>query len=150
MHFGSVENSFILDVHVVIDGRLSLDYVHKISKKVENNIKKELENEYEIKNVEVVVHSEPYHDIEQDKLISDIISIAEAIPSVQDCHNVKIRIEEMEILINMHVTMKTNLNIEQAHQISEDIEKIIEEKLKEKYPDKGFDITIHVEPKNFG
>ena len=148
IHFGTAGNSFILDLHVIIDGRFSLDYAHKITEKVEKYIKEELEKEFDLKNVQVLVHPEPYNDLDQDQIINEIIEITENISSVENCHNVKIRIEEKEILINMHVSMRSNMNIEQAHQISEIIEKIIETNLKEKYPKKGFDINIHVEPKN--
>ena len=149
IHFGTAGDSFILDIHVVIDGRLSLEYAHKITKKVEEFVKEELKKEFDLNNVQVLVHPEPFHDIDQDQLIKEIIEITENISSVNNCHHVKIRIEEKEILINMHVAMKKTMNIEQAHETSDIIEKIIETKLKEKYPEKGFDINIHVEPKNY-
>lgn len=65
---------------------------------------------------------------------------------VENCHNINIRVEEKEILCSLHIIVNKDININEGHEISNIIEKIVEAKLKEVSDEKPFNITIHIEP----
>ncbi|MHA1405031.1 MAG: cation transporter dimerization domain-containing protein, partial [Candidatus Helarchaeota archaeon] len=100
-----------------------------------------------ISNLEILIHAEPYQDVREEELLHEIKRIIENISVVQDCHNIRVRVEKDEIIINLHVSINREMSFEQAHQISTIIEKISFVKLQEKYQDKKFDIYIHLKPK---
>ncbi len=146
IHFGSAEDRYFLDCHVIIDGMASLDYVHEITKKIEKNIKNEIKGKLNIENIDILVHAEPCDDFYRKDLIDDITQIVKNVSVVENCHNIKIRVEEKEILCSLHIIVKKDMNINEGHEISNMIEKIVETKLKEVSDEKPFNITIHLEP----
>ncbi|MFX1451810.1 MAG: cation diffusion facilitator family transporter [Promethearchaeota archaeon] len=146
IHFGSQENRYFLDCHVIVDGASSLEYAHNITKKIEEGIKNEIREKLNIEDIDILVHAEPCNDFQRKELIDDIIHIVKNISVVEDCYNVNIRVEEKEILCSIHVVLNKDMNIDKAHEISEMIEKIVESKLKEVSDEKPFNITAHLEP----
>jgi len=146
IHFGSVNNRFFLDCHVVVDGMASLDYVHSITKKIEDNLKTEIKKDLNINDIDILVHAEPFENKQRKELIEDIIEIVKNISVVKKCYNVNVIIEKEEVICTVHVILNKNMDIEKAHEISELIEKIIEVKLREEFKDKKFNLTTHIEP----
>ena len=146
IHFGSAENRYFLDCHIILDGMCSLDYVHSITKKIEAIIKDELKRELNLKDIDVLVHAEPSDNLYRKELIDDIIIIVKNVPLVEDCYNINIKVEEKEVLFSMHVKVNKNITLDKGHEISNIVEKIIETKLKEISDEKPFNITIHIEP----
>ncbi|MFX0134007.1 MAG: cation transporter dimerization domain-containing protein [Candidatus Hodarchaeota archaeon] len=146
IHFGSTEDGYFLDCHVVVDGMASLDYVHGITKKIEENIKDEIKNKLNIENIDILVHAEPCDDFHRKDLIDAITQIVKNVSAVENCHNINIRVEEKEILCSLHIVVKKNMNIDEGHEISNMIERIVEAKLKEVSDEKPFNITVHIEP----
>jgi cation diffusion facilitator family transporter len=146
IHFGSTNNRLFLDCHVILDGTCSLDYVHSVTKKIESEIKQAIKNELDVNDIDILIHAEPFEDTRRKELIDEIIKIVKSIAIVKDCYNVQVVIKEEEILCTAHVILNKNMQIDEAHEISEMIEKIIQVKLKDEFPEKRFNITTHIEP----
>ncbi|NVM01981.1 MAG: cation diffusion facilitator family transporter [Candidatus Helarchaeota archaeon] len=146
IHFGSTEDGYFLDCHVIVDGMASLDYVHGITKKIEENLKDEIKSKLNIEKIDILVHAEPSDDFYRKDLIDDITHVVKNVSVVENCHNINIRVEEKEILCSLHIIVKKDININEGHEISNMIEKIVEAKLKEVSDEKPFNITIHIEP----
>ena len=149
IHVGFAEDRPLVDLHVVFNSKFSLDYVHQISTQIEFKVKEELKSTLDLEDLDVLIHAEPYRDLNEDSLMQEIREIVDNLSVVHDCHNVRIRIDEKEILVNLHVTLDSEMSLRQAHQISTMIEKIVEVKIKEDYPDKAFDVNVHLEPMDF-
>lgn len=121
------------DVTISLRADVSFDRAHEISSRVENNIKKA------IGNSEITVHFEPtWKDVPSDSKISDI---ALGVPGVKGVHNVNHHNTDGVSYVSLHVMVDRQMNLEQAHQISE----IIEEKIHREIPEIEH-ITIHLEP----
>jgi len=121
------------DVTISIRGDTSFDKAHDISNRVEKNIKKE------ILNSSITVHFEPtWKDVPLDSKIYDI---AKKIEGVKGVHNVITHKSMGKTYANLHVMVDREINLNQAHKISENIE----EKIQEKIP-KIVHVTIHLEP----
>ncbi|HUU49223.1 MAG: cation transporter [Nitrosopumilus sp.] len=121
------------DVTISIRGDTSFDKAHEISNRVEKNIKNE------ILNSEITVHFEPtWKDVPLDAKIYDI---AKNVEGVKEVHNVITHKSMGKMYSNLHVMVDREINLEQAHKISENVEENIQENIPEiKH------ITIHLEP----
>ena len=121
------------DVTISIRGDTSFDKAHEISNRVEKNIKNE------ISNSEITVHFEPtWKDVPLDAKIYDI---AKNVEGVKEVHNVITHKSMGKMYSNLHVMVDREINLEQAHKISENVEENIQENIPEiKH------ITIHLEP----
>jgi len=53
---GTIDDMYI-DMHILADSQLSLEDTHRIAHKIQDDLRKELNN-----NVDVIVHLEPYKD----------------------------------------------------------------------------------------
>jgi len=69
-----------------------------------------------------------------------IISSVEAIPGVEDCHNVRMRYSGAQFFVDIHVRMDGRQTLEEAHRITERIEEEIQKNIP------GADVTVHPEP----
>ena len=69
-----------------------------------------------------------------------IIKIVEALENVENCHAVRIRPSGASWFVDLHVTMDGNCTLNEAHAVTETIEKEIQSILP------GSDATVHVEP----
>lgn len=73
--------------------------------------------------------------IEQiNKILSDSSNIAH-------WHNLRTRVVGREVFMDLHILVSPELNIKQAHQISEDLESTLHREIK-----KPVNITVHIEP----
>ncbi len=73
----------------------------------------------------------------------EILHIASSVKGVHDPHELKTRKIGSQIAIDIHIKVPNHLNIEQAHQITVDLEKV----LRKTYGEQTF-ISIHTEPLN--
>lgn len=64
----------------------------------------------------------------------------EAIPGVADCHHIRIRPSGPETFVDVHVLLDKNLSLQDAHALTEVIEKAIRAQVP------GADVTVHPEP----
>lgn len=76
--------------------------------------------------------------------IKRIQEIANTIPGVETCHQIRTRGEKYYVFLDMHVLLKPNLTLLEAHSICHRLE----EKIKTEIPQIK-DIIIHPEPKNY-
>jgi cation diffusion facilitator family transporter len=121
------------DVTISLRADVSFDRAHEISSQVENNIKQA------ITNSEITVHFEPsWKDVPRDSRIHEIAS---SVSGVKGVHNVNHHRTDDINYVSLHVMVDRQMNLEQAHQISE----IIEDKIHQAMPEIEH-ITIHLEP----
>jgi len=121
------------DVTISLRGDVSFDKAHEISHQTEKNIKNE------ISNCQTLVHFEPsWQDVPQESKINDI---AMGVEGVKGVHNISSYSSEGKIFVSLHVMVERERNLEEAHKISEIVEKRIQKSLP-----KIHHITIHLEP----
>lgn len=69
-----------------------------------------------------------------------IARVAETVPGVVDCHNVRLRYSGPQLFVDAHVSMDGEQSLRRAHGITEDVERAIQELAPEA------DVTVHAEP----
>jgi len=75
------------------------------------------------------------------KGVSDkIVKGVSRIKGIKDCHAVRIRSSGASWFVDLHVTMDGNRTLNEAHALTEKVEKKVQELLP------GSDVTVHVEP----
>jgi divalent metal cation (Fe/Co/Zn/Cd) transporter len=121
------------DVIISLSGAASFDEAHRISSNVEKNIMNS------ISNAKVTVHFEPtWKDIPVDSKVS---SIASSVKGVEGVHNVNSSTSEEGIFISLHVLVNKNMSLEEAHKVSDDVEKQVRSAVSNINH-----ITVHLEP----
>lgn len=70
-----------------------------------------------------------------------IVSTAESIAGVDDCHNVRLRYSGPHLFADIHVVVDGNQTLSAAHDLTEQIERAIQELVP------GADVTVHPEPR---
>jgi len=70
-----------------------------------------------------------------------IASAVEALPGVSDCHQVRVRYSGPRPFVDVHVLLDGNQTLRQAHDLTEKIERAIQDVLPEA------DVTVHPEPR---
>jgi cation diffusion facilitator family transporter len=69
-----------------------------------------------------------------------VIAAAESVPGVDNCHRVRIRASGPQTFIDAHVWLDGSLSLQQAHAMTEEIERAIQAVAA------GADVTVHAEP----
>lgn len=69
-----------------------------------------------------------------------IAAAVEALPGVSDCHHVRVRYSGARAFVDVHVLVDGNQTLRAAHDLTEQIEQVIERLLPEA------DVTVHPEP----
>jgi cation diffusion facilitator family transporter len=69
-----------------------------------------------------------------------IISAVEALPSITDCHSVRLRYSGSQLFVDIHVLVDGNQTLKDAHNLTEEIERVIQKLIP------NADVTIHPEP----
>lgn len=73
--------------------------------------------------------------------VADKIKLAvESIPSIKNCHNIRLRYSGPHVFVDVHVNMDGTLSLQQVHDTTEIIEKVIQKVVA------GADVTVHPEP----
>jgi cation diffusion facilitator family transporter len=121
------------DITISLSGAASFDEAHKISSNVEKNITNS------ISNAKVTVHFEPtWKDVPLDSQVSNIAS---SVKGVKGVHNVNSSSSEEGIFISLHVMVDRNMSLEEAHKVSDEIERQVKNTISNINH-----ITIHLEP----
>lgn len=121
------------EVTISLSGASSFEEAHKISANVEKNIKDT------IANSKVTVHFEPtWKDVPVDYIINNISS---SVKGVKGIHNISSSETENGLFISLHVMVDRNMSLEEAHNVSDEIE----EQIKKAVTNVNH-ITIHLEP----
>ena len=126
-------DTIFADVTISLRGDTSFDKAHEISSDVEKNIKNK------IPNSKIIIHFEPnWEDVPLD---GKIIDVAKKVNGVKGVHNVNTHKTKGKTFSNLHVMVDREINLLEAHKISE----IIEQKIQENIPEIEH-ATIHLEP----
>jgi cation diffusion facilitator family transporter len=121
------------EITISLSAASSFEDAHKISANVEKNIKNA------IANSNVTVHFEPtWKDVPEDYIIT---RIASSVQGVKDIHNVSSFSSDNGIFISLHVMVDRNMSLEDAHNVSDEIENQIKKSISNINH-----ITIHLEP----
>lgn len=133
VHMRRSGNEIFAEVTISLSGTASFEEAHKISSNVEKNITNS------IANSKVTVHFEPtWKDAPLDSTVS---GIASAIKGVEGVHNINSSTSEKGIFISLHVMVDRNMSLEEAHKVSDEIEK----QVRSVVPNINH-ITVHLEP----
>lgn len=126
-------NEVFAEVTISLSGAASFEEAHKISSNVEKNITNS------IANSRVTVHFEPtWKDAPLD---SKVNSIASSVKGVEGVHNVNLSTSEEGIFISLHVMVDRNMSLEEAHKVSDEIERQVRSAVSNINH-----ITVHLEP----
>ncbi|NND85734.1 MAG: cation diffusion facilitator family transporter [Nitrosopumilus sp.] len=126
-------DTIFADVTISLRGDTSFDRAHEISSNVEKNIKKV------VSNAKIIIHFEP--DWEEVPLDAKILEIAKSVEGVKGVHNVSTHKTKGKMFTNLHVMVDRDINLSDAHRISEIVEQKIQENISEIEHS-----TIHIEP----
>jgi len=133
VHMRRSGNEVFADVTISLSGTASFEEAHKISSNVEKNITNS------IANSKVTVHFEPtWKDAPLDSTVS---GIASAVKGVEGVHNINSSTSEKGVFISLHVMVDRNMSLEEAHKVSDEIEK----QVRSVVPNINH-ITVHLEP----
>jgi cation diffusion facilitator family transporter len=124
---------YFVDTTAVVPEYVDLQGAHEIATRIENNITNLLNN------ASVVVHIEPYTG--KSSLRSKIEGTTLAVKGVRGAHNISISYTERILHIVLHAQVDAELSVEEAHRISESIERDLHREV-----GKPADITVHLEP----
>jgi divalent metal cation (Fe/Co/Zn/Cd) transporter len=122
-----------VEMHVLLDSNLTFEETHRIASHVESEVKNVL------RNARVTVHTEPVGK-GHENLWEQVKEIAEGMPGSRGVHNIHIQEIDGKLGVDLHLEVSGDMNLKQAHRISEDLEK----KIKEANPGVA-DITVHIE-----
>lgn len=73
-------------------------------------------------------------------MTEQITGIVEQVPGVMNCHNVRVRVSGPRYFVDVHVLVDSNLNIVEAHALTEQIEQVVKSAIPQ------VDVTVHPEP----
>ena len=79
-------------------------------------------------------------DVAPSGIEKKIISAVEVLPGVTDCHNVRLRHSGPQVFVDIHVLLDGNQTLKEAHSLTEEIERIIQELVP------NSDVIVHPEP----
>jgi cation diffusion facilitator family transporter len=138
-----------IELHLEVDENLSLREAHRQASDLEEKIR-----ELRDGAIDVNIHIEPLgrHIATPDAGISEMNQLAKAIENflnrlpaefdeLVNCHDVRVRQVEHQILVSCHCAMKSELPITQVH----DVTAALEDRVKERF-EQIYRVTIHPEP----
>jgi len=107
-----------VDTHVLLEGGQSLEEAHALTETIEKAICEALPAS------DVTVHPEPALETVS-YLTEQITGAVRALPSVKDCHDIQVHYHRSKLYVSAHVLLDGEQNLNDAHAITEDIEKVI-------------------------
>ena len=126
-------DTIFADITISLRADTSFDKAHEISNKVEDNIKNK------ISDSKITIHFEPnWRNVPLDSKILDIVKNLDGVKGV---HNIGTHKTKNKTFANLHVMVDRQIDLKSAHEISDNIEKVIHEKIPEIEHS-----TIHLEP----
>ena len=137
----ATKEGLFISLHVMVDRNMSLEDAHKVSDKIEDQIKKSIENVNHI-----TIHLEPYVSIPKSVPVEDltieerVAGIIREYPSVKKIGRV-ITFQMHDIFkVDIDCSFDGKLTIEQVHDIVSEIENKVKDQVKNAI------VTIHPEP----
>ena len=122
-----------VEVHVLLDNTLSFEETHRIATNIEGEVKNV------IPNGRVTVHTEPV-GIGRENVWELVKEIADGTPGSRGVHNIHIQDIDGKLGVDLHLEVSANMTLQQAHDVSNQIER----KIKEANPNIN-EITVHIE-----
>jgi len=123
-----------VDMHVDIDGGVSLPRAHSIASLVEEKVERLFPGS------DVVIHTEPKPLGEED-LISKVRDIAAQFPEIKDLHGIRISGIGKSLFIEYHIELEREITLNEAHGIADNLER----RLRSSF-DTVEEIISHIEP----
>lgn len=107
-----------VDVHVFLDSNLDSEYTHRIAFDIERGVLAQYPN------ARVSVDTEPMKS-ERESIWSAVKDAAEGTASSRGAHNIHVQTIGGKLYVVLHVEVSANMNVKQAHDVAEDVEKRI-------------------------
>ncbi len=127
-----VSSKVFIDASVQVSSHMSLEEAHSLATKIENSLRQTLGN------VDATIHIEPSEkDAKMDQLIEKLATVE----GVKEVHEISTIFTEGKFYITLHAYVNPDLSVEEAHQITEVIERRVKAEIK---PIEN--VTVHVEP----
>ena len=122
-----------VNMHLLLDNRLSFEEVHRIASDAEREVKKVLSN------ARVTVQTEPVRHTRED-IRTLAKKIGDWLPGSRGVHNVHVQRIDGKLCVDLHLEVSAHMTVKQAHEISDQIER----KLRAANSNIS-EITIHME-----
>jgi cation diffusion facilitator family transporter len=134
-----------LAMHVEIPETMTIGRAHEQVSILEGNLREAI-NELE----DIISHIEPMGDqkaprvsvpISSEELQDIILELIRGVPGIHNCHEIKVHSDGNETSVTFHCHVDANLTVDQAHQLTVELESEIRKML----PELGR-VVIHAEP----
>lgn len=122
-----------VEVHILLDNSLSFEETHGISTSIENELKSV------VPNGRVTIHTEPV-GASHENVWELVKEVADSTPGSRGVHNIHIQDIDGKIGVDLHLEVSANMTLKQAHDVSDQIEK----KIQEANPNIA-EISVHIE-----
>ena len=118
---------------VQVPDYLNLEESHELASRIESNIRNILGN------CDVAIHTEPCKpEMPTEKLVE---KLATEVQGVKEVHEISVAHTGGKLYITLHAPVDPKISVETAHEIAQNIENRIEERIAEVE-----DVTVHMEP----
>jgi len=131
-----------ITLHALVDSQLSVEEAHSIAEKIEENLRRQIEN---VENI--TVHIEPYapsvrreffiEDAEVRRMIGQIV---EAHPNIRRVNRVVTYVSQNRRYVNIDCSFDKSVSVEAMHDTVSQVEEEIKKRFREAV------VTIHAEP----
>lgn len=124
-----------VEATVQVPDYLDFEEAHELTSKIESNIKNVCGN------CDIAIHTEPYKEqIPTEKLVENL---AIGVQGVKEVHEISAVHTEGKLYVTLHANVDPKISVEAAHEIAQEIENTIEERIPEVE-----NVAVHVEPFN--
>ncbi|MBC7236669.1 MAG: cation-efflux pump [Chloroflexi bacterium] len=147
-----IDGRLYIQLHLEVEPSLSLVEAHELANRVENMLRAEVP---ELDTVDI--HIEPTHSADnrpatiEDQAYVDVRNALDQataqVSGIGGPHDVRILRQGQELLVSGHWESAAGLSIEEAHELSRQLEQRIREKLAEAKLPQAAEVLIHVEPR---
>jgi divalent metal cation (Fe/Co/Zn/Cd) transporter len=104
-----------VNMHVLLDGWLSFDEVHRIASDVEREVEKVLPN------ARVTIQAQPVRHVREDiRVLAK--RIGDWLPGSKGVHNVHVQKVDGKLCVDLHLEVSEEMTVKQAHEVSRQIE----------------------------
>ncbi len=127
-----VSSKIFIETSVQVPSHMSLEEAHSLATKIEADLKESLGN------VDATIHIEPS---EKETKIDQLVEKLASVDGVKEVHEISTIYTGGKFYITLHAYVNPELSVEEAHKITELIEKRVQNEIK---PVEN--VTVHVEP----
>jgi divalent metal cation (Fe/Co/Zn/Cd) transporter len=122
-----------VEATVQVPDYMSLEDAHALASRIEENVKKSLEN------ADIIIHIEPSEAKAQTEKLLE--KLATEVDGVKEVHEISAVYASGKLYITLHARVDPRLSVHEAHEIAEKIENKIQGTLRG-----AENVTVHVEP----